>query len=136
MKKTIKIVAIVLAFIFTFVAGGVMDHFVLPSCNSAIKTQEPNDICQMTRLEYSEYCNDVFDKVYANNTYASKDEFDAGRHELNDLYYEMEDGLRLAMLVDEVHDEEHYEKLAAILEQTYNTHWDSMYEQYHKQCDD
>lgn len=136
MKKTIKIVAIVLAFIFTFVAGVLVDYFVLPSGKRAIKTQEPNDICQMTRLEYSEDCNDAFDKVCMNNTYASRDELDDGLDELYDLYLDMEDDLRLAMLVDEVNGEEHYEKLAMILEQSYNTHWDSMYEQYHKQCDD
>lgn len=119
MKKSIKIVAIILAFIFTFVAGGVVDHFVFPSGKSIAFKKEVGyaDICQMTNLQYSEYCENVLYDLVDSGSYKTEDEYSNSRHALYDRIEKMENDLRKAVLVDESGDLSLYNNKYAILEQ-------------------
>lgn len=86
MKKSIKIVAIILAFIFTFDAGEVVDHFVFPSGKSNVFKKEVGyaDICQMTNLQYSEYCENILYDLVDSGSYKTEDEYSNSRHALYD----------------------------------------------------
>lgn len=119
MKKSIKIVAIILAFIFTFIAGGVVDHFVLPSGKIIASTKEVGyaDICKMTNLQYSEYCENVLYDLVDSGSYKTEDEYSNARHALYDRIEKMESDLKKAALVDESGDLSLYDNKYAILEQ-------------------
>lgn len=119
MKKSIKIVAIVLAFIFTFVAGGVVDHFVLHGGKSISLKKEVGyaDICQMSNLQYSEYCENVLYGIVDSGSYKTEDEYSNARHALYDRIEKMENDLRKAVLVDENGDLSLYDNKFAILDQ-------------------
>lgn len=132
MKKSIKIVAIIVAFIFTFVAGGVVDHFVLPSGKSIVSKKEVGyaDICHMTNLQYSEYCENVLCDLVNSGSYKTEDEYSDARYALYDLSEKMENDLRKAALVDESGDLSLYDNKYAILEHTCEDCLEIMWNKY------
>lgn len=132
MKKSIKVVAIIIAFIFTFVAGGVADHFMFPIGKSISLKKEVGyaDICHMTNLQYSEYCENVFNDLVNRCSYNSEDEYSEARHALYDLGEKMENNLRKAALVDESGDLSLYDNKYAILDQTCEDCLEIMWNKY------
>lgn len=132
MKKYIKIVATILAFIFTFVVGGVVDHFVLHGGKSISLKKEVgySDICQMTNLQYSEYCENVLYDIVDSGSYRTEDEYSNARYALYDRIEKMENDLKKAALVDESGDLSLYDNKYAILENIFEDCSEIMWNQY------